>query len=341
MRIGIVNDVAMAVEVLRRIVSGAGHTVAWTAADGAEAVERCLRDKPDLILMDLIMPVMDGVQATAAIMRQSPCAILVVTVSVGANAGKVFDAMGYGALDAVCTPVLEPGGRIGGGEDLLKKIATIGKLIHAAPARPRETVAPRAPRPGGALVAIGSSTGGPKALTTVLAGFPRQFAGSVVIVQHLDAQFIGGLADWLADQTELAVELAKEGARPAPGTVYLAGTNDHLVVASGGTFRYTPDPADYPYRPSVDEFFASLALHWREPGVAALLTGMGRDGARGLLALRNAGWHTIAQDENSSVVYGMPKAAMEIGAAVEQLPLDEIGGAIARQVGIGAQTNVR
>jgi two-component system, chemotaxis family, response regulator WspF len=341
LRIAIVNDLPMALEVLRRVVASGGHTIVWTAADGTEAVDKCLKDKPDLILMDLIMPVMDGVQATGAIMRNSPCAILVVTASVGGNAAKVFEAMGHGALDAVCTPAPGAGGQIGGDAALLKKIATIGKLIHVAPALRREPVAPMRPRLNGALIAIGASTGGPKALAAVLAALPGDCHAPVVLVQHLDPQFVDGLAEWLGGQTELKVQVAAEGARPQPGTVYIAGSADHLVLAANGSFHYTPEPADYPYRPSVDEFFLSLAARWREPGVAVLLTGMGRDGARGLLALRQARWHTIAQDAATSIVYGMPKAAMELDAAVEQLPLLEISDAIGRQLGIGVHNHAR
>jgi two-component system response regulator WspF len=328
MRIAIVNDLAMAVEVLRRIVTSApGCSVAWTAADGAEAVEKCAADRPDLILMDLIMPVMDGAQATAAIMTQSPCAILVVTASVRQNTAKVFEAMGHGALDAVCTPAFSSGGYIDGAGELLKKIATIGKLIHAAP-RTLQSFAHAAVIGRSPLLAIGSSTGGPKALLSLLSCLPPPLDVPVVVVQHLDAEFAAGLADWLSGQTGHRVETVREGARPAPGIVHIAATNDHLVLAADGALRYTPEPADYPYRPSVDEFFATVASRWPSPGVAVLLTGMGRDGARGLLALRNSGWHTIAQDEQTSVVYGMPKAAMDLGAAVEQLPLHEIGTAV-------------
>src|SRR5271157_4861093 len=133
MRIAIVNDLTLAVEVLRRLVrSVPGYEVAWTAGDGVEAVEKCARDCPDLILMDLIMPVMDGVQATKVIMKQSPCAILVVTATVSGNAAKVFEALSFGALDAVATPVFGTAGGIEGGEELLRKIVVIGRLIvHA------------------------------------------------------------------------------------------------------------------------------------------------------------------------------------------------------------------
>ena len=330
MRIAIVNDLSMAVLLMRRMVSSVPeYEIAWTAADGAEAVEKCARDRPDLILMDLIMPVMDGVQATCRIMKNTPCAILVVTASVGGNASKVFEAMGCGALDAVATPAVADGGA-----ELLRKIERIGRLI-GGPVRPVAAPVPAAPLPGQLprLVAIGASTGGPKALATVLRGLPPTLDAAVAIVQHLDVQFAGGLVDWLAEQTEMPVSLAREGMRPEAGAVFLAGTNDHLVLGADFAFHYTAEPVDYPYRPSVDEFFMSLRHHWNRAGIAVVLTGMGRDGARGLLELRQAGWHTIAQDEQSSIVYGMPRAAAELGAAGEVLPLDGIAASIVRQAG--------
>ena len=332
MRIAIVNDLALAVEVLRRLVrSIPEYEVAWTAADGVEAVEKCAHDCPDLILMDLIMPLMDGAQATRIIMKRSPCAILVVTATVTGNADKVFEALSAGALDAVATPVFGVDGGVEGGEELLRKIAVMGKLIvHAgrqAPAASPYTASGKPVRPR-RLIALGASTGGPNAVAIILRGLPYDLGAAVVVVQHLDEQFVPGLVDWLGDQMGLSVSLIREGIRPEAGEVYVAGTNDHLVVGADLAFHYTVEPVDYPYRPSVDEFFFSLNRYWPERGVACLLTGMGRDGAQGLLALRQAGWRTIAQDEKSCIVYGMPRAAVEVGAAGESLPIDGISTAI-------------
>jgi chemotaxis response regulator CheB len=335
MRVGIVNDVQMAVEVLRRVVTSAPeHTVAWVAYDGAEAAERCLADTPDVVLMDLIMPVVNGVEATRRMMRQSPCAILVVTANVDHNASLVFDAMGQGALDAVNTPVLQRGG-VEGGAELLAKLATIGRLLQKSTGRsavePRPTSAGRA---GAAFLAIGASTGGPAALAAVLSALPRGGGFATAIVQHVDAQFAPGLRRWLERESGHPVLIAEPGARPEAGGVVLAATNDHLVLRADGTFGYVIEPADYPYRPSVDVFFSSVVAHWRGTAVGVLLTGMGRDGAEGLLAMRRAGWVTIAQDKDSSVVYGMPKAAAEIGAASQVLPLGLIAPAVAAAVGL-------
>jgi two-component system, chemotaxis family, response regulator WspF len=336
MRIGIVNDMALAREALRRVVlSAPGHEVAWLAIDGAEAVAATRRDRPDLILMDLVMPGVDGAEATRRIMAETPCPILVVTSSVSGNLCKVYDAMGHGALDAVDTPTLGPGGDVDGAATLLCKIATIEKLLGMSPARaaraPALALRPRAGRHD-KLVAIGASTGGPNALVEILSALPDDWNASTVLIQHVDSAFAEGLAHWLATRSGRRVEIARNGQRPERGRVCLAGTDDHLVVGPDLRFLYIAEPRALSFRPSVDVFFASLVAHWPEPGVAVLLTGMGRDGATGLLALRDAGWSTMAQDEKTSVIWGMPRAAVELGAAQKVLPVSEIGAAIVAEV---------
>ena len=156
---------------------------------------------------------------------------------------------------------------------------------------------------------------------------------AVVLIQHVDAAFAPGLARWLTERTGHRVEIAETGGRPTPGQILLAATNDHLILEGGSQLRYVSEPHDFCYRPSVDVFFESLNAHWSGAGVAVLLTGMGRDGANGLLSLRRAGWFTIAQDAASSVVWGMPRAAVEVGAAVEVLCLTRIGPMIVERVG--------
>jgi len=330
MRIAIVNDVAMAVEAMRRVVLASGqHTLAWTAVDGNQAVERCQRDTPDLVLMDLLMPAMDGVEATRRIMEATPCAILVVTANVTDNCAKVFEAMGVGALDAVNTPVLEWPGSCKGANALLAKIEIIRKLIGAEPWLKRiVSSALPADQPGlpnNRLIAIGASAGGPAALARIVSFLPANFCIPLVIVQHVDSQFAQGLANWLDDQTPLRVRLAQEGDLPSPGTILLAGRDRHLVFANSHRLSYVAQPVDFSYRPSVDVFFNSIRQHWLGDVLGVLLTGMGRDGAQGLLGLRQEGHHTIAQDQASSAVYGMPKVAAELQAATEILSLDHIG----------------
>jgi two-component system response regulator WspF len=315
----------MAVEAMRRVLAMApAHTLAWTAGDGVEAVEKCARDRPDLILMDLMMPRMNGVEATRRIMAQSPCAILVVTADIESHAAHVFAAMGEGALDAVDTPLLvSDAGR--GTRPLLSKIETIARLIA-------EGQAPAA-HGRGALVAMGASAGGPGALAAVLGGLPRDFPAAVVIVQHVDARFAPGLVDWLGHHSAMPVRLAAEGERVVSGQVLVAGTDDHLVFKGADRLGYTPHPQDHAYRPSVDVMFASARRHWAGALAGVLLTGMGSDGARGLRDLREAGHHTIAQDQASSAVYGMPKAAAALGAASEIVPLDAIASRLMTWMG--------
>lgn len=330
MRIAIVNDTVMAVEAMRRVLLSAhGHQIAWIARDGAEAVECSARDTPDLILMDLIMPRMDGVEATRRIMAKTPCAIVVVTANVNRHSAKVFEAMGAGALDAVNTPVLDHPENLNGTAPLLAKIETISKLVGDGISQkffaPADDMSPRPGVTGDQLVIIGASAGGPAAVAGVLAAVPVNFPAAVVIVQHVDASFAHGLANWLHSQTPLKVRLAEEGDQPRAGEALLASREDHLVFASPTRLTYTRQPLEAPFRPSVDVFFKSVARIWQGKVSGVLLTGMGRDGAEGLKALRDRGHHTIAQDEATSAVYGMPKAAAELNAATEILALDKIG----------------
>ncbi len=337
MRIAIVDDMRMTVEILRRIISTKAphHEIAWVAYNGKEAVEKCLKDTPDILLMDLVMPVMNGADATREIMAKCPCCILVVTSSVAGNSAKVFEAMSHGALDAVNTPALGPQGDMEGAALFLQKLERI-EILSRNSAGPQRKPAQIPALPAGApadtpfLVAIGASTGGPAALAQLLAELPHDFRAATVIVQHIDKEFAAGLADWLGTFTKLKLLTAAEGDSPAPGKVYLASSNDHLVVTPEMKFKYSADPIDQPFRPSVDVFFDSICRHWPRKGAAVLLTGIGRDGAAGLLALKNNGWLTIAQDKASCVVYGMPKAAAELEASSMTLPPIKIGQELAK-----------
>jgi two-component system, chemotaxis family, response regulator WspF len=334
MRIGLAHDDIHGVPALRRLIESVpGYRVAWVAVTGTEAVEKCRQAPPDLVLVKLDLPVMDGVQATRLINQQTGCPVLIMTPGVSGHSGPVFEAMGHGALDVVKAPVAGEGGEVIGGRELLRKIAIIGRLIGEKPGE-APSISPRIPveKPGTHLVAVGTSTGGPKALAAIFSGLPEGLDLSIVVVQHVDVQFARGFAEWLDAQTPLKVELAQEGSVPAAGRVLIAGTEEHLVLGPDRALHYTSEPRDYPYRPSVDTFFQSLQRNWPRKDTALLLTGMGRDGAKGLLALKEAGWHTIAQDEPTSTVFGMPKAAAECGAATEILPLSKIAGAVAGRV---------
>jgi two-component system response regulator WspF len=336
LNIGIVNDLEICIESLQQVLASTPeHRVVWVARNGQEAVDHCRKLTPDLILMDLIMPVMNGVEATRKIMQSSPCPVLVVTSTVSGNSAKVFDAMSAGALDAVATPVISKKNETDIGEELLKKIHRIGLLtgnLHKEGEKSRPIARPKVQIEGMDLVVLGCSTGGPNILVEILSALPEKFPASIIIVQHMDQKFTPGLVQWIDSKINLPVRVARHGDIPEPGKVLMACTDDHLIMTSKLTLSYTEEPKDNFYHPSVDVFFSSIARSWPGEGVAALLTGMGRDGAEGLLALHNRNWYTIAQDRDSSIVYGMPKAAAQLGAATDILPASEIGKAISNHL---------
>lgn len=336
MKIGIANDVAMAAEALRRVVAATTeHQVVWIARTGLEAVRMCAEHRPDLILMDLNMPELDGVEATRQIMERSPCAILIVTGAPQDNVSQVFRALGAGALDVTATPILA--GAIGGDSALLAKIKTIGKLVKASrgDGRPPRIVPENAGAGTGVrhLLAIGASTGGPVAVAQILAHWTPPPGTSIVVVQHIDENFGAYFAKWLGEHTAVPVRVIEDGDALEPDCVQIARTNDHLTLTARQRLHYTGEPRDYPYRPSVDVFFDCIARHWPGDATGVLLTGMGRDGAAGLLAMRQAGKSTIAQDQASSAVYGMPRAAADLGAAQQILSLDQITRALRNRTG--------
>jgi two-component system response regulator WspF len=169
---------------------------------------------------------------------------------------------------------------------------------------------------------------GPAALATILSALPRDFPAAIMIIQHVDAQFVPSMAIWLNETSGVSVRVARDGDQPQVNAALIAGTNDHLLFTNSRSLGYTPEPRDCFYRPSIDVFFQSVVRHWTGKAAGVLLTGMGRDGAKGLRAMRDSGSLTIAQDAASSVVYGMPKAAAEMHAAAKILPVNEIAGGL-------------
>lgn len=334
MRIAIANDMPLAVEALRRALAAEPeYQLIWVAGNGEEAVSRCRDDLPDLLLMDMLMPGMDGAEATRRIMHDTPCAILVVTSDVERNMSRVFDAMGAGALDVVAAPSLGPQ-QVLDAAAVRRKIHNIAWMIgHKTSRSVKPTPLRSTDNRGKRLVAIGASAGGPASLVELLRQMPADFPASIVLVQHVDEVFAAGMAQWLASESHMPVRLAREGEVLQPASVLLAGTNNHLYLAPEGRLVYRREPADQVYRPSIDVFFESVARHWRGEAIGVLLTGMGRDGARGLKLMRERGFHTIAQDQASSAVYGMPKAAVALDAATEVLPLDRIAARLIERLG--------
>jgi two-component system response regulator WspF len=327
-KIGIVEPSAQLTRAVERSLLGSGHSLEWQTASGTDGLRRCDAEPPDILLLGLRSNDMKPEELTRRLVAKGKSAIILLAGPTS-EMSSAYDAMGAGALDVVKCPWFDQNGELVGAGALLAKIRTAGRLLgHSSGQLPAVLANMGAPPPT-MLVAIGASTGGPQALVTVLSALPKPFPGAIVIVQHVDTEFSAGLASWLAETSGVRVELARAGSVPRAGMALLAGTEEHLIMAAGGSLRYTAIPRELPYRPSVDVLFSSLVQHWKTPGVAVLLTGMGRDGAQGLKKLREVGWLTIAQDEASSIVYGMPKAAAQLDAAARILAINDVAPEIA------------
>lgn len=295
------------------------HDVQWIALDEGQAMRFCRDTPPDLVLLQLSTA--DRVAFSRRVMDEAPCPLLLLDLAAELNTEWAFNALGHGALDVVHLPGLASATAFNPAL-LLRKIQNIAWLTDSPqPFAPR-TTNKSVHRP--CLIAIGASAGGPATLNQLLHELPADLDAAVVLIQHLDDKFSAGMAEWLSRESALPVRLVQAGEMPQPGVVLLAGRNEHLSVNRQGELRYTLEPCEQIYRPSIDVFFRSLAELWRGDAIGVLLTGMGSDGARGLKAMRERGFPTITQDQASSVVWGMPKAAVALGAAAEVLPLDRI-----------------
>jgi two-component system, chemotaxis family, response regulator WspF len=321
MKVALVEASAQGRQAIERALSATDHVISWAAGSGSEAIPKFVENPPELVLLSAAIADMSPARVVRSLLLHGECVIVLLSDGEGSKSAEVYEAMGSGAVDVVVAPSIGRDGKLWGDAALLAKLRTVSKLLGHASSKLKAapSIAPSGARQP-KLVAIGASTGGPQALLTVLSALPKNFRGAIVIVQHVDSEFSEGLASWLTDASGIRVDIAKSGSVPVAGAALLAGTQDHLIMTSAGSFRYTTEPLAMVHRPSVDVLFSSLAEHWRKPGAAVLLTGMGRDGAQGLQKLRRLGWHTVAQDEVSCVVYGMPKAAVQLGAACKVLP---------------------
>ncbi len=333
----IVDDSALMRALLKDIIAvDPGLEVVGAARDAYDAREQIKALNPDVITLDVEMPGMDGIEFLSRLMRLRPMPVVMVSSLTAEGSEATLRALELGAVDFVQKPAGGPGAVAAIGASLREKL----RVAAGARLRPKAsaaTAAPRAKLAGGAssrriehLIAIGASTGGTEAIREVLVALPAD-APPVLLVQHMPDTFTPSFARRLDGCSALHVNEATEDQRLEVGHAYLAPGHSHLLVERVGDAYFTrlsrAEPVNR-HRPSVDVLFRSLVEVAKVPVTAALLSGMGRDGAQGLLALRAVGAHTLAQDQETCVVYGMPRAAVELDAVDEVLPLERIATAI-------------
>lgn len=332
---------ALLVEILE---SDPDIRVIGQAKNGAEAVELASRVKPDLITMDIHMPVMDGFEATKEIMVLAPVPIILVSSSVSReDVGLSFDAMRAGALMVVAKPDSPQSAVFDGRRAqflaMVKAMSQVKVVRRWAPRAPAaRTPTGRRPAPAGLrLVAIAASTGGPAALQRILTDLPRDFPAPILVVQHIAAGFVAGLADWLGAGCNLRVKVAEQGEPLAPRTVYLAPDDRHLGLTADTRAVIANAPSVMGFRPSGSYLFESAARAHGASVAAVILTGMGSDGVEGLRAVKAAGGRVVAQDEASSVVYGMPREAVAAGVVDTVLPISDVAAYLIDLAGVRVQ----
>ncbi|HXU92433.1 MAG TPA: chemotaxis-specific protein-glutamate methyltransferase CheB [Gallionella sp.] len=349
-RVLVVDDSLITLAIIKRILAGAPEIeVVGTATNGKEALDRIPYLQPDVICTDLHMPVMDGLEFTRTVMERFPLPILVVSVSVQKEqTSNIFQVLEAGAIDVMAKPRGTPGaGYELDAQELIAKIKVIAGVVPirrhrkeaptiAALTRDHLPVIKAAPL---GIIGIGASTGGPQAFQEILSHLPGNLPVPLVCVQHISEGFMQGLVDWLGAKCQLKIVIAETGIQPQPGTVYFPREGSHLVVGSHGRLECIDTLPYEGHRPSISVTFKSLALHYGKGAAGVLLTGMGRDGVEGMRAIFHAGGPTIAQDEQTSTIFGMPKEAIAANAARYVLPLPEIAPALLKFLNLDTDTN--
>ncbi len=340
-KILVVDDSITAREIIIGILESDPEVkVIGEARNGKEAIELTNRLKPDLITMDIKMPVMNGLEAIKYIMAYSPTPIIVVAQSAFDQGDKfIFDALELGALEVLEKPSPNEWKTFPKiGVKLIKEIKSMAKIPVITHIRGRKKI-PESERkvPAGKehlskVVAIASSTGGPKALLKVLSKFPQDFPAGVLIVQHITEGFVKGLTGWLNTKCEIDVKIACDGEKVNRGVAYVAPCDSHMVIKKDGRIGLNNEPPVSSLRPAADILFYSVAEYYGKNAVGVILTGMGRDGAKGLKVIKGSGGKTIAQDKKSCLINGMPKAAIKIGAVDKIVPLDLIAEEIINEI---------
>jgi len=319
----------------RMLEKDADIKVVGTASDGREAIEQVEVLKPDLVTMDVNMPVMDGLAAIEHIMAYNPVPVLVVSSVVDKeNTANAARALGAGAVDVISKPTpssLEEFDNIGAKlRAKIKMLSRVRVITHPRARLLSHTfnVQPITPAKesvtGGKLVAIGSSTGGPQALQRILCSLPVDFNASIVIVQHIAPGFTDGLIEWLGGSTSLRIKKGTVGHLIEPGEVVIAPDGIHMIVNSGGRIQLVERQLPGPHKPSIDVLLESVADAYGSSAVGVILTGMGRDGAQGIKAIHDRGGRTIAQDKNTSVIFSMAKEAIKLGGVDRVVPLSDV-----------------
>jgi two-component system, chemotaxis family, protein-glutamate methylesterase/glutaminase len=342
-RVLVVDDSPLVRRAIERLLAAdPGVTIVGTAADGLEALAKIRDLRPDVVTLDVLMPRLDGLKVLACIMREHPVRVVMLSSLTQEGADATLQALDLGAVDFIDkTALLVKGDPATAGRDLLSKIHTAAAVNPSRLGR-REAVAGTTVetaallQPGGAdVVVVGASTGGPPALQAVIPALPADLAAGVVVVQHIPAGFTRPLAGRLDAASSLSVRVAEQGDLVRPGEVLVAPGDRHLTFANRGGERVVVlglEPSDTLHRPSVDVTMRSAAEQWGRRSAGVLLTGMGADGAWGMWAIRARGGWTLAESEESCVVYGMPRAAVEMGAASEVVPLSKIASRLAAAV---------
>lgn len=321
------TSLALLAEILR---SDPEIEVVGLAKDGLEAVQMTQTLRPNVVVMDVHMPRLDGLAATKEIMITAPTPIVIVTASTESpHVDGAMQALRAGALAGLRKP-LGPNSAdfVKDAEKFLwtvKAMAAVKVVRHWRRDSQRGSqIRPQTNSHTSPLVAVAASTGGPAAISRLFVGLRADFPAPILIVQHIGAGFIRGFADWLGNCALVRVKLAEPGERLACGTAYVAPEDQHLGVTRGGAVLLADDPPIGGFRPSASFLFESVARACGNSAVAVILTGMGEDGLAGLHAIVRAGGKVIAQDERSSVVFGMPGAAVQAGLATLILPIEDI-----------------
>jgi two-component system chemotaxis response regulator CheB len=337
----LVEDSPIALQVLTQIISSAPDIrVVGTATNGRDALSAIPKVKPDVICTDFYMQGMGGLQLVQEVMTRFPKPILVISVAVGAdNPENVFQILQAGAIDVLPKPttgLLSDYNK----DELLAKIRVLAgvKVFTRSSRSFASTPAPivqnaRITNSPISMVAIGASTGGPQAVFKILRVLPRDFPVPIICTQHISSGFLGGLVRWMNEECALTVKTAEQGELLQAGVVYYAPDGFNLEVNHQRKVYLSPPSAAEIHCPSVNVMFRSVALQNGSGSLGILLTGMGEDGAQGLLAITQAGGITVAQDEASCVVFGMPKAAINLGAVQHIVEIEKIGDFIVKLVG--------